>query len=73
MDLQTLMAEENVLFGLENLKSYTAVQRALDAGNVRLHGWMFKIGNAQLFACNPDTGQFELLPQSETQDRPPPC
>lgn len=60
-DLETLMAEENVLFGLENLKSYGVVQRALDNGRVRLHGWMFRIHDAKLFAYNPANGQFEPL------------
>lgn len=60
-DLVTLMAEENVLFGLENLKSYHVVRRALQQDKVRLHGWMFKIRTAQLFAYCPESEQFEPL------------
>jgi len=60
-DLETLMAEENVLFGLENLKTYGVVQRALQEDKVRLHGWMFKISTAKLFAYNSEIGQFEPL------------
>jgi carbonic anhydrase len=60
-DLETLMAEENVLFGLENLKTYGAVQRALKSDKVRLHGWMFQIRSAKLFTYNPENGQFEPL------------
>jgi carbonic anhydrase len=59
--LETLMAEENVLFGLENLKTYGAVQQALEKDKVRLHGWMFQIRDAKLFAYNSESGQFEPL------------
>ena len=61
-NLETLMAEENVLFGLENLKTYQVVQSALQAKRVRLHGWMFQIRSAKLFAYNSESGQFESLP-----------
>jgi carbonic anhydrase len=64
-ELETVMAEENVLFGLENLKTYGVVQRALEAGKVRLHGWMFRLSTASLFAYNPGTGQFEPLTPPE--------
>lgn len=64
-DRQTLMAEENVLFGLESLKSYPVVQRALADAKVRLHGWMFQIAQARLFAFNSELGQFEPLTPPE--------
>lgn len=64
--LETVMAEENVLFGLENLKTYGVVQRALEAGTVRLHGWMFQLRTASLFAYNPGSGQFEPLMPPES-------
>jgi carbonic anhydrase len=65
LDLQTLMAEENVLFGLENLKTYGVVQRAWAAGRVKLHGWMFQIRTAKLFAYSSESGQFEPLAPPE--------
>jgi carbonic anhydrase len=39
-------AEENVLFALENLHSYPAVQQRLADGSLHLHGWFFKIATA---------------------------
>ena len=51
-------AEENVLFGLENLHSYHCVQKRLEDGSLRLHGWFFKIATAELFAYDPETKQF---------------
>lgn len=51
-------AEENVLFGLENLRSYPAVKRRLADGSLHLHGWFFKIATAELFAYEPQANQF---------------
>ena len=54
----TAAAEENVLFGLDNLHSYSCVQERLMDGSLRLHGWFFKIATAELFAYDPDSRQF---------------
>jgi carbonic anhydrase len=54
-------AEENVLFGLDNLHSYPCVQQRLMDGTLRLHGWFFKIATAELFAYDPETLQFSPL------------
>jgi carbonic anhydrase len=55
---ETAAAEENVLFGLDNLHSYPCVQERLANGTLRLHGWFFKIATAELFAYDPETNQF---------------
>jgi carbonic anhydrase len=55
---ETAAAEENVLFGLDNLHSYPCVQERLADGTLRLHGWFFKIATAELFAYDPETHQF---------------
>lgn len=52
---------ENVLFALENLRTYPCVQRGLANGRLRLHGWFFKISTAELFAYEPATQQFTSL------------
>lgn len=54
-------AEENVLFALENLRSYPCVQERLADGTLRLHGWFFKIATAELFAYDPEGRQFSPL------------
>jgi carbonic anhydrase len=59
--LEILMAQENVLFGLENLKTYGAVRQALKKEKIRLHGWMFQIRSAKLFAYDSASGQFEAM------------
>ena len=62
---ETAAAEENVLFGLDNLHSYPCVQERLVNGSLRLHGWFFKIATAELFAYDPDTRQFLPLVSEE--------
>ena len=54
-------AEENVLFGLDNLHSYQCVQARLGDGSLGLHGWFFKIATAELFAYDPEMRQFVPL------------
>jgi carbonic anhydrase len=54
----TAAAEENVLFALENLRTYPVAQARLADGSLRLHGWFFKIATADLFAFDPKTKQF---------------
>lgn len=54
-------AEENVLFGLDNLHSYPCVQERLADGSLRLHGWFFKIASAEMFVFDPETRQFSPL------------
>src|SRR6185437_2987521 len=56
-----LAGKENVLFSLENLHSYYCVQDRLMDGSLRLHGWFFKIADAELSAYNPETRQFSPL------------
>jgi carbonic anhydrase len=56
-----LAAAENVLFALDNLHTYPCVQKALAAGNLRIHGWFFEIATADLFAYDPQSLQFSPL------------
>jgi carbonic anhydrase len=58
---ETAAAEENVLFGLDNLHGYACVQNRLMDCTLRLHGWFFKIATAELFAYDPETRQFGPL------------
>jgi carbonic anhydrase len=51
-------AEENVLVQLENLRSYTFVSERLEAGRLKLAGWVFKIATAQVFGYDPILQQF---------------
>ena len=54
-------AEENVLFGLENLCTYPFVAERLKQGTLRLHAWFFKIETAEMFAYDPVSQQFQII------------
>jgi carbonic anhydrase len=53
--------EENVLVQLENLRTHPAVAAALARGDVKLHGWVYKIETGEVFAYDPVRGQFVPL------------
>ncbi|NGX60042.1 MAG: Carbonic anhydrase 1 [Chlamydiae bacterium] len=57
----SIAAEENVLFALENLRTYPCVKKRLEEKTLRLHGWFFKIATAELFFYDPTTEQFQPL------------
>ena len=63
-------AEENVLFALENLKTFPCVQKRLEEGTLSLHGWYFKIASAELYAYDPNTKQFAPFGEEWQPDLP---
>ncbi|MGD9723361.1 MAG: carbonic anhydrase [Pirellulales bacterium] len=54
----TATIEENVLVQLENLRTHPSVAAALGRGDLKLHGWVYKIETGQVFAFDPERGQF---------------
>jgi carbonic anhydrase len=61
LDRLTVLAEENVLVQIENLRTHPAVRSRLARGDLSLHAWVFKIQTAEVFAFNGESGQFELF------------
>ncbi|QDT57339.1 Carbonic anhydrase [Caulifigura coniformis] len=55
--------EENVLVQLENLRTLPCVKSRLVKGDLRLHGWVYKIETAEVFAYDRIDGQFVPLEQ----------
>ena len=51
--LLTATVEENVLVQLENLRTLPAVASRLVRGDLRLHGWVYKIETGEVFAYDP--------------------
>jgi carbonic anhydrase len=56
--LLTAATQENVLVQLEHLRTHPAVASGLAAGNLKLHGWVYKIETGEVFAFDPSIGQF---------------
>jgi carbonic anhydrase len=50
--------QENVLCQLENLRTHPSVASAIATGQVHLHGWVYKIQTGDVFAYDPERGQF---------------
>jgi carbonic anhydrase len=59
----TAAAKENVLVQLENLRSHPAVAAGLERGQLKLHGWLYKFESGEMFAHDPQQGQFLALGQ----------
>jgi carbonic anhydrase len=72
--------QENVLTQLENLRTYDFVAKRLDAGELHIMGWVFRIATGDVFEYDPSSEQFlpighdgeGPLTRRGTTDRPPP-
>jgi carbonic anhydrase len=63
--LLTATVEENVLVQLENLRTLPAVAARLVKGDLHLHGWVYKIETGEVFAFNPEIGQFVSVAENQ--------
>lgn len=66
--LLTAAIEENVLVQLENLRTLPAVASRLADGLLKLHGWVYKIETGEVFAFDPDPGQFVPLAEYRVEN-----
>jgi len=65
----TAAVQENTLIQLENLRSFDFVARRLDAGTLKMSGWVFKIATGQVFDYDPISQQFLQLGGGEETER----
>jgi carbonic anhydrase len=59
------LSQLNVLQQLEHLRTYPLVRQRLEAGTLRLHGWWFDIGKAQVLAYRPTRESFVPIDEVE--------
>ncbi len=57
----TATVEENVLVQVENLRTHPSVAAALARQQLNLHAWVYKFETGQVFAYEPQHGQFISL------------
>jgi carbonic anhydrase len=69
----TATVEENVLVQLENLRTHPVVAARVASGKLRLHGWVYKLETGQVFAYQPEQGQFLALHVDVDGVRRPPA
>jgi carbonic anhydrase len=55
------VSQQSVLRQLENLRTYPAVEARERAGRLRLHGWWFDIGRAEVLDHDAASGRFVPL------------
>jgi len=65
----TAAVQENVLVQLESLRSFEFVARRLDAGRLKMSGWVFKIATGEIFDYDPVSGQFLQLGAGTDRER----
>lgn len=59
----------NVMAQLANLKTHPAVARALDQGQLSLHGWAYDIQSGQMEVLDEATGHVEQLTNNHRNSR----
>ena len=69
--LLNVATQENVLIQMENLRTHPAVAAGLAGGKLKLHGWVYKIETGQVFAYDPERGQFVPVAQAPPGPVPP--
>jgi carbonic anhydrase len=50
-----------VIVQLDHLRTHPAVAEALNAGRIRLHGWVYHIATGEVTAYNTDWREFVAL------------
>ncbi|HSQ56681.1 MAG TPA: carbonic anhydrase [Gemmata sp.] len=68
--LVTATVEENVLVQLENLRTLPAVAARMAKGDLRLHGWVYKIESGEVFGYDAENGQFAPLAEHAARAEP---
>ncbi len=65
LDLHNQLSKISVLNQIENLKTYPAVQTAMQAGKLNLHAWWFELSRADVYAYEEEIDQFLLIDEVE--------
>jgi len=60
-DLLHATVEENVLVQVENLRKHPTVAKAVASGMLHLHAWVYKIETGEVFAFDPNRGQYASI------------
>lgn len=73
LELLTAAIEENVLTQIEHLKTYPFVAKRLEAGDLRIHAWVYKFEEGKVFGHDESSGQFipylENIKRWETREK----
>lgn len=62
-----LLSRVNVLQQLDNLRTYPLVRARLEQNKLRVHGWWFDIGTADVYHYDQKSGKFVLIDEEEAE------
>ena len=61
INIYELTEKINILYQLKNLLTYPKIKEKVESGELRLHGWYYKIETVEIEFYNSDTNSFELV------------
>lgn len=61
------LSQYNVLLQIEHLKTYPSIQTRLHEGTLKIHGWWFELGHADVFAYEESVHTFVLIDEEEAE------
>jgi carbonic anhydrase len=61
------LSQINVLQQMEHIASYPFIQQRLANKQLRIHGWWFDIGRADVYCYEESVGQFVLIDEKEAK------
>ncbi|MBS0648807.1 MAG: carbonic anhydrase [Verrucomicrobia bacterium] len=67
LSLHNQISQVNVLQQMEHIKSYPFVRERIEKKQLRVHGWWFDIGRADVYCYEPAVNQFILIDEKEAR------
>ena len=61
------ISQINVLEQMAHIASYPIIQKRLEEKKLRIHGWWFDIGRADVYCYEPNLSQFVLIDENEAE------
>ncbi|OJF67400.1 carbonic anhydrase [Alteromonas sp. V450] len=65
-DLEAV-TKENVVQQIQHLRTHPSVAAKIATGQVKLHGWVYNIGEGDVLCYNAESGEFEAMDQSAAE------
>jgi carbonic anhydrase len=58
------LSQINVLLQMEHVKTYPSVAKRVKEGNLRVHGWWFDVGKADVYSYSEEQKTFNLIDEN---------
>lgn len=67
LSLTNQVSQANVLLQMEHLLTYPFIRERVEAKTLKIHGWWFDIGHADVYCFEPLFNQFVLIDEQEAE------